>query len=134
MDNEKILEEIDKMHHLANESLSQKKFDSYINLFSANLKYKQINGITRDKTQLAKDTALYFSRLKTSTSQYERQSYSINENKFTENLIQKASASIRVFIFFTKKWTVEREGIYQWSKHEGIWKIEEVEILSEKVY
>lgn len=25
MDNEKILEEIDKMHHLANESLSQKK-------------------------------------------------------------------------------------------------------------
>lgn len=83
---------------------------------------------------MAKDTALYFSRLKTSTSQYERQSYSINENKFTENLIQKASASIRVFIFFTKKWTVEREGIYQWSKHEGIWKIEEVEILSEKVY
>lgn len=134
MDNEKILEEIDKMHHLANESLSQKKIDSYINLFSANLKYKQINGITRDKTQLAEDTALYFSRLKTSTSQYERQSYSINENKFTENLIQKASASIRVFIFFTKKWTVEREGIYQWSKHESIWKIEEVEILSEKVY
>ena len=134
MDNEKILEEIDKMHHLANESLSQKKFESHINLFSANLKYKQINGITRDKTQLAEDTALYFSRLKTSTSQYERQSYSINENKFTENLIQKASASIRVFIFFTKKWTVEREGIYQWSKHEGIWKIEEVEILSEKVY
>ncbi len=134
MNSEKILEEIDKMHHMANESLRQKRFDSYINFFSDNLKYKQLNGMTRDKTQLAKDTAVYFSRLKTTTSQYERKSYSIDENKFTENLIQKATASIRVFIFFTKKWTVEREGIYQWGKREGIWKIEEVEILSEKVY
>ncbi len=134
MNSEKILEEIDKMHHMANESLRQKKFDSYINFFSDNLKYKQLNGMIRDKTQLAKDTAVYFSRLKTTSSQYERKSYSIDENKFTENLIQKATASIRVFIFFTKTWTVEREGIYQWSKREGIWKIEEVEILSEKVY
>ncbi len=134
MEIEKLLEDIDKMHQLANESLRQKRFDSYINIFSDNLTYKQINGKTRNKTEFAKDTAVYFSRLKSATSQYERKSYSFDENKFTENLIQKATASIRVFIFFTRKWTVEREGIYQWSKREGIWEIETVEILSEKVY
>jgi len=134
MDKENILEEIDKIHQLANESLRQKRFDTYIDIFSDHLKYKQINGKTRGKTELAKDTAVYFSRLKSTTSQYERKSFSIGENRFTENLNQKATASMRVFIFFTKKWTIEREGIYQWSKSEGAWKIEDVEILSEKVY
>jgi len=134
MDREKLLEEIDNMHQLANELLGQKRFDSYINLFSDSLRYKQINGKSIDKKELAKNTALYFSRLKSTISQYERKSYSIDENRFTENLIQKATASIRVFIFFTKKWTVEREGIYQWSKREGTWEIENIEILSEKVY
>jgi hypothetical protein len=55
-------------------------------------------------------------------------------SRFTEHLIQKATASINIFIFFTKKWTIEREGIYEWNKIEGIWKIERVEILNEKVY
>lgn len=134
MENEKLLQEIDKMHQKANEALAQKQFDTYISIFSDQLEYKQINGKTIDKRTLVKDTSRYFGRLKTSSSEYERKDYSFEENRFTENLIQKAIASIRVFIFFTKKWTVEREAVYQWGNHEGKWKIEKVEILNEKVY
>lgn len=134
MDKEKILKEIDEMHKFSSEALGQKRFDAYINIFSDNLTYKQLNGKIIDKKQLAKDTALYFSRLKNSNSQYERTDFSIEGNRFTENLIQKATASIKIFFFFTKKWTVERAGIYEWIKTEDNWKIEKVEILNEKVY
>ena len=134
MDNEKILKEIDEMHQFSNEALGQKRFDAYINIFSDNLTYKQLNGKIIDKKQLAKDTTFYFSRLRTSKSQYERKDFSIEGNRFTENLIQKATVSIKVFLFFTKKWTIERTGIYEWIKIEGNWKIEKVEILNEKIY
>ena len=133
MDKEKILKEIDEMHQFSNEALAQKRFNDYINIFSDDLIYKQFNGKIIDKKQLAKDTALYFSRIKAAVSQYERKDYSIEGNRFTENLIQKASATISVFFFFTKKWTVERNGIYEWIKNEANWEIEKVEILSEKV-
>ncbi len=134
MDNQKILKEIDEMHQFSNEALGQRRFDAYINIFSDNLTYKQINGKTIDKKELAKNTASYFSRLKSSKSRYERMNYSIDGNRITENLIQKAIASIRIFIFFTKTWTVEREGIYEWVKNDENWKIEKVEILNEKIY
>ena len=134
MDIEKVLKEIDEMHLFSNEALWQKRFDAYINIFSDNLTYKQLDGKIIGKKQLAKDTAFYFSRLKTSRSQYERTDYSIEGNRFTENLIQKATASIKVFFIFKKKWTVERDGIYEWIKTEDNWKIEKVEILNKKVY
>jgi hypothetical protein len=134
MNNEMILREIDEMHQFSNEVLGQKRFDDYINIFSDNLSYKQLNGKIINKKQLAKDTAFYLNRLKTSKSQYERKNYSIDGNRFTENLIQKATTSIKVFFFFTRNWTVERVGIYEWIKTEDNWKIEKVEILNEKVY
>jgi hypothetical protein len=134
MEKEKIIKEIDEMHKFSSETLGQKRFDTYINIFSDNLTYKQLNGRIIDKKQLARDTALYFSRLKNSNSQYERTDFSIHGNRFTESLIQKATTSIKVFFFFTKKWTVERVGIYVWIKTDDNWKIEKVEILNEKIY
>lgn len=134
MDNEKTIKEIDKMHQRSNEALEQKRMEAYLNIFSDNLTYKQLNGKTINKKELTKNTISYFSRLKTSNSEYKRKDFSIEKNRFTEHLIQKATASIRVFIFFTKTWTIEREGIYEWIKTEEDWKIEKVEILNEKMY
>lgn len=134
MDNEKILNEIDEMHQLSNEALVQKRFDDYINIFSDNLIYKQLNAKIIDKKQLTKDISSYFSRLKIATSHYERKDFSIEGNRFTETLIQNATASIKIFFFFKKNWTVEREGKYQWIKNGDNWKIEKVEVLNERVY
>lgn len=100
MDIEKILHEIDERHQFSNEALVQKRFDDYINIFSDNLIYKQLNGKIIDKNQLTKDISSYFSRLKIATSHYERKDFSIEGNRFTETMIQKATASIRIFFFF----------------------------------
>lgn len=134
MENEKILKEIDEMHQFANNALGQKRFEDYMNIFSDDLTYKQLNGKTIDKKQLIKDTAFYFSRIKRSQSQYQRKDFSIEGNRVTENLTQIATTSIKVFFVFTKKWTVERDGIYKWIKTDNNWQIEMVEILNEKIY
>jgi hypothetical protein len=134
MENQEILNEIDLMHQRSNKALVEKNINVYINIFSDELKYKQLDGKIIDKKQLVQDIRFYFSQLKTFRSQYERMDYSIKGNQFTERLIQKATASIKVFLFFTKKWNLEREGIYEWIKIENVWRIEKVEILNEKVY
>lgn len=134
MNLESLIKEIDEMHRLSKEALANKKFESYLEIFSENLTYKQFNGKVIDKKELTRNTASYFNRLKSATSKFERKKYTLKGNRFTENLIQTATSSIKVFIFFTKKWTVEREGIYEWINIKGNWKIEKVEILNEKVY
>ena len=53
---------------------------------------------------------------------------------FTEILVQKATVSIKVFIFFSKRWAVKRQGIYRWRKENWEWKIFDVEVTKEEVY
>lgn len=133
VDNETI-KEIDNLHKKANEALEQKQFDRYMDFFGDGLQYKQLNGKTIGKTELIKDTSNYFNRLQEFSSRYERKGFKIENQKIIETLIQQASLSIRVFIFFSKNWKVEREGIYEWEKINDSWKIVKVEILKERVY
>lgn len=134
LDTENVLKEIDKIHQFSYEAIEQKRFDDYITIFSEKLTYKQGNGKIIDKKQITKDTKVYFNRLKTVKSKYQRKDYSIEGNRFTEHLIQKTTVSIKVFFFFTKKWTIEREATYKWYKIEDNWKIEKVDIFKENVY
>ncbi len=129
-----VLREIDEIHQISNEALKDKRFEAYLNVFTDNLIYKQLNGKSIGKMQLRKDTAFYFSRLVRHNTSYVRNDFSIEGIKFTENLTQKATASIRVFYFFTKNWTIEREGIYHWINIENNWKIEKVEVLRERIH
>ncbi|TPN81677.1 hypothetical protein [Aquimarina algicola] len=130
----KVLKEIDNIHQMANEALAKKQFDTYMNIFSDTLEYKQFDGSVIDKDTLSHNTLSYFGRIKNVHSQYDRVHYSVEEHIFTENIIQKARVSIKVFIFFIKTFTVEREGNYIWRKKENTWKIEHVEIFSEHIF
>ena len=132
-DNE-IIKEIDNLHKGANDALQYKQFDRYIDFFNDGLQYKQLNGKTIGKTQLIKDTSNYFDRIQEFSSLYERKDFKIENQRIIETLVQQVSVSIRLFIFFSKNWKVEREGIYQWEKINDSWKIVKVEILKERVF
>jgi len=133
MVNEDLINEIDSVHKSANDALRLKQFDRYMECFSDDLQYKQLNGKTIGKKQLVNDTRHYFGRIQNYSGSYKREDYSIEKNSITERLIQYTKVSIRVFIFFSKNWTVEREGIYQWVKVNDSWKISRVDILKEKL-
>ncbi len=129
-----LLKEIDAAHASANEALQQKDFAAYAHHFADDLTYTQLDGRTIDKPKLVRDISVYFNRIKKVTNHYERISFEVAPEKITERLVQKSHIAIRIFIFFSKKWTVEREGIYEWRKNKERWEIYSVKILAEKVY
>ena len=129
-----LISEIDAIHKVANNALRQKDLYAYIAVFAEKLAYKQLNGKIIGKRQLIKDINFYFTRIKNYTSEYERKDFSAGDDIITERLIQKAIVSTRVFIFFSNSWTVEREGVYEWEKIDGTWKIVKVEIIKEKTF
>lgn len=128
-----LIKEIDNVHKLVNDALKLKQFDRYIECFSDDLLYKQLNGKTIGKKQLVKDIRHYFGRIRKFSSTYEREDYSIENDRVIENIVQESNVSLRIFIFFSKNWTIEREGTYEWMKVNGSWKIFKVQILKEKV-
>ncbi|WPV00565.1 hypothetical protein SNE26_02140 [Mucilaginibacter sp. cycad4] len=129
-----LLKTIDDAHIIAKKAQQNKELDLYIDIFADDLQYKQLNGKTIGKKQLAADVKRYFNRVKSFSSNYRRTEFSFSEGKVTERLTQYSEVSIRVFIFFTKKWTVEREGIYEWKMIKDSWKIFNVEVLNERIY
>jgi len=129
-----LINEIDAIHKVANDALRQKDLYAYITVFADKLAYKQLNGKIIGKRQLIKNIKVYFTRIKNYKSEYERKDFSAEDDVITERLIQKAIVAIRVFIFFSKNWTVEREGVYEWEKIDGTWKIVKVEIIKEKTF
>lgn len=131
---QKLIIEIDKAHKEANQALKNKDFTTYARAFSNNLRYKQLNGAIIGKEQLTKSIKTYFSRIQEFSSDYERKEFKvINEAQVVEKLIQHSKVSIRIFIFFSKKWNIEREGIYEWEKTNNLWKIVRVTIINESV-
>ncbi|MDB5122859.1 MAG: hypothetical protein JWP94_988 [Mucilaginibacter sp.] len=130
---ELLLEEIDKAHQLANNALKNRMFEEYINFFGDELKYKQLNGKTIGKASLANDIKLYFNRILNYTSSYDRLSFTLEKDTLIEELIQHLNISLKVFVFFSKNWKVQRKGIYQWKNINNEWKIVVVEILEEKL-
>lgn len=134
MIDETLIKEIDNAHTAANDAQRNKNFDLYMTVFTDDLQFKQLNGKTIGKKQLANDVKSYFERVKSLSGSYQRKEINTAEGKVTERLIQHSEVSIQVFIFFSKKWTVEREGIYQWVKVNSEWKICDVKILAEKIF
>lgn len=128
-----VIEDIDQSHLKANQALQNKEFASYMNIFSDDLIYKQMSGKSINKGQLSNDTHKYFARIISYSNNYERIHFSMENDFFIEKLVQKATVTIRVFLFFSKKFKVEREGIYKWKKVDNVWKIAEVEIVNEKI-
>ena len=104
----------------------------YLNVFSDSLQYTQLNGKAISKAQLLKDTKVYFDRIHSVNHSYVLDSYSIENNIFTEHISQDTSVYIRAFIVFLVKRNVKRKGVYSWQLEQGNWKIISVKILEEK--
>lgn len=82
-----------------------------------------------------RDVRNQMSGLRSARMEYERRSFKrIAENRVTEVVSQRAWVDFKVFLFFTKRWSLEREGAYTWVRSEdGRWRIEKAVVRSEAV-
>jgi hypothetical protein len=128
-----IADELDAMHRIAMEHYRRKDVRAYMHLFAPAVRYRQMNGVEIGRDQLARDVEAQFARLISAETSYVRQSLSVEGEYATEDLVQVASATIRVFLFFRRTWQVRRTGRYRWAKDPDGWKIHRVDILDERI-
>jgi hypothetical protein len=128
-----IIDAVDHLHKTSLLALKSKNLEEYISVFDDSLSYRQFDNKIIDKNTLKNDQKSYFSRISSVENSYERLDFKYDNDIFSETLIQISAVSIRVFLFFKKKWTVKRKGIYKWSLKNNEWKIVEVHILYENI-
>lgn len=129
----RIAEELDAMHRTAMEHYRDRNVSAYMSLFAPDLKYQQFNGSEIDKKQLTRDVERQLSRAIVSESSYTRESLTVDGDYATEQLVQVASATLRVFLLFHRTWRVCRTGRFTWVRREDGWKIQKVEVLDERL-
>ena len=112
-------------------AMVEKNLDAYMSIFADRLTYIQANGKAITKARLRKDQNKYFSRIKSIENESKRISCKLENGVYSETFTQKSRIGIRIFIFFTTYWRVERKGLFQWEQVEGQWKIVQVKVLEE---
>ena len=124
---------LDQEHAKAKAAFAAKDLAEYRSLFSGDLTYVQANGRTIDREQLLRDVAAQFLRFSKVESSFVRESIEERDGGVIELLSQSAVADESLFVFFRRRWTLERRGRYTWTRAESGWVISRVEVLEEKV-
>ena len=132
-DNTTVGAEPDALHVKASAGYRAKDLSAFMDVFAPNLKYKQPDGRTIGREQLARDVGPQLSSLEAADTSYVRESLEVDGNRATEVLTQTASLTVRRFIFFKHTWHITRRGRYVWVRQPSGWKVEEVEVRSERV-
>ena len=129
-----IVNELDAFHDAAKQAFLARDLDAYRDLFTVDLRYTQPNGKTITRSQLVRDVGKQLRTFKTVDSQKKRKSVVVNDDgTVTQIVSQSATYSVSVFLFFTKSWTIERQGKYTFRKTDTGWKVCNVEVLTEDV-
>lgn len=132
-DHNEIVKELDDAHARAQIAYRAKDVTGYMESFSQDLQYTQLNGTTIGYKQLLHDVERQLAMVSAVDGDYERLNLVIDDKLAIETLVQNAWAEVRVFFFFTKRWHVHRKGIYEWQRRPDGWQIARVRVLAESV-
>lgn len=110
-----------------------KDLQGYIDLFAPDVAYKQANGTTITRDQLARNVADQFHKLGTAEWTSEVESEDRKPDEVVETVRQTGVFVATAFGFLHRVWRLERRGRYTWRVQDGLWKIAAVEVLEEKL-
>jgi len=133
MPNTSIEQELNERHAAAQAAFARRDIDAYKAIFSPSLAYRQINGQVIDRGRLMRNVASQFRRLSAAQSSFVRERLNAAGGEAAETLTQSASLEATAFGFVHRRWRLHRRGDYAWTKLDGVWVIERVEIVSEKL-
>jgi hypothetical protein len=130
-----VSEELDAAHERARRAYDARDVASYMDMFHSALEYRQHDGRTIGREQLAGDVRAQLQRVNTAASTFRRTSLATSADlaSATENGDQCATFEIRAFGILRRVWSVQRHGRYEWVRGGDGWQIRRVEILDEKV-
>jgi Domain of unknown function (DUF4440) len=132
-DPDKIAAELDACHAQAKSAFEHRDFVTYRELFSPELAYCRADGRVIGRDQLMRDVESQFRRLSWVSSTFVRESIEAADDRACEILTQTGSAGTTAFLLVHRIWELTRRGRYYWTKLEGRWRIDRVELIEEHV-
>src|SRR5262249_23733649 len=110
----RIAAELDAAHDRARRAYRDREAAAYIDAFHTELKYTQCDGRTISREQLAQDLWVQLAKVRTATSEFQRESLDSNgAEQATETLVQQGRFEIRAFGIVHREWTFQRRGRYE---------------------
>ena len=129
-----LLSELDAAHSAAIDAYTKKDIDTYRCCFTPQLQYTQADGKTIGLDRLMSDVKAQFDRVHSLGTSYDRKAVKRHSaDHVTETLQQSTWIKMRVFVFFTRHWSIVRSGDYTWLKVGDRWKLDQVVVHSESV-
>ncbi len=125
--------ELDAIHAEAKAAFERKDLATYTSLFAPGLRYRQRDGRVIGRDQLMRDVRAQFRRFNRVQSSFIREHLEVSDGRVTEILEGTGSAEVTAYWVVHLKWNVTRRGRYLWTRAEGHWQIEEVDVWEEKV-
>lgn len=126
-------QELDAAHAKANDAFARRDADAYMELFHADLAYRQPDGQTVDRNRIEASVRRQLAIVHSAQSEFQRKGLVLTGEEAVEVLTQEATFEVRAFLFLHRAWTVRRRGRYFWTRTPGGWRITRVEVLSEVV-
>src|SRR5262245_25906593 len=102
-----VAAQLDVAHQRAKRGYQAKDVEAYMAIFTTDLRYRQPNGETIGRAELARDVATQLALVESSESSYVRESLQVEGDRATEVLRQTATVTTRRFLFFKRTWRVE---------------------------
>ncbi len=122
---------LDARHAQAQAAFTNRDIEAYREIFSAEGRYEQKDGIVLDQSRLMRDVRAQFQKMDRAESRFVREKLVLDGEQVSETLIQNASFEVSLFGLVRRRWDLERRGVYTWVMEDGRWRISHVRILDE---
>lgn len=127
--------ELDAAHERARRAYAARDFAAYLGTFHMDLEYRQADGRTIGREQLARDVRAQLERVHAAASEFRRERLEVRADGATavEEGEQRARFEVRALGVVRREWVVRRRGRYEWVRSAVGWQIRRVEVLEEEV-
>jgi hypothetical protein len=128
-----VVSELDAMTARARSAIERKDLAAYIDLFAPDLRYRRADGRVLDRDGLMRDVREEFRRIDRVRVSSVRESLDIAEGRAEEILEQTMIVGVTIFLVIHRTWSYNRRCRFAWKKLDGVWRIDEVEILGQTI-
>jgi hypothetical protein len=128
-----IADELDAMHAMAKEVFERGDFDAYRDLFSPDLKYRRADGKVVGRDDLLRDARAQFHRYRRTQSSIVRETLDVEGESATEIVTRTVSVIATAFFVVHRNFKYVVKGRFTWKQFEGRWRIEEIDVLEQRV-
>jgi len=130
-----VLTELDAAHERARCAYAARDVTSYMDTFNVALEYRQHDGRTIGREQLAADVRAQLKRVHAAMSTFRRTAFATSADRMsaTEEGVQCATFEVRAFGIVRRAWKIQRRGRYEWIRSGSGWQIRRIEVMGETV-